>query len=98
MDMKLGDAGFFNLMFKATPFVFDEDMPGASNVITSDNHELVMLNADFLKFVMGKGKNFVVTDFQRPENQDAKVSQILLYGNLTCSNRQRQGRMNVDTA
>lgn len=98
MDMKLGDAGFLNLMFKATPWVFDEDMPGASNVVTSDDHELVMLNADFMKFVIGKGKNFVVTDFQRPENQDAKVSQIILYGNLTCSNRARQGRMNVDTA
>jgi hypothetical protein len=99
MDMRLGDAGFLNLMFKATPWVFDDDMPGASLTVgaSSDNHELVMLNADFLKFVMGKGKNFVVTDFQRPENQDAKVSQILLYGNLTCSNRQRQGRMNVDT-
>jgi len=99
MDMRLGDAGFLNLMYKATPWVFDDDMPGASLVVgaTSDNHELVMLNADFLKFVMGKGKNFVVTDFQRPENQDAKVSQILLYGNLTCANRQRQGRMNVDT-
>lgn len=98
MDMKLGDAGFLNLMFKATPFVFDEDMPGASLVTTSDDHELVMLNADFLKFVIGKGKNFVVTDFQRPENQDAKVSQIILYGNLTCANRARQGRMNIDTA
>lgn len=98
MDMRLGDAGFLNLMYKATPWVFDDDMPGASLAVGSDNHELVMLNADFLKFVMGKGKNFVVTDFQRPENQDAKVSQILLYGNLTCANRQRQGRMNVDTA
>jgi hypothetical protein len=96
MDMRLGDAGFLNLMFKATPWVFDDDMPNASLTALSDDHELVMLNADFLKFVMGKGKNFVVTDFQRPENQDAKVSQILLYGNLTCSNRQRQGRMTVD--
>ena len=96
MDMKLGDAGFLNLMFKATPWVFDDDMPGASLSTTGDDHQLVMLNADFLKFVMGKGKNFVVTDFQRPENQDAKVSQILLYGNLTCANRQRQGRMFVD--
>jgi hypothetical protein len=97
MDMRLGDAGFLNLMFKATPWVFDDDMPGASMVSTSDNHELVMLNADFLKFVVGKGKNFVVTDFVRPDNQDARVSQTILYGNLTCCNRQRQGRMNVDT-
>jgi hypothetical protein len=96
MDMKLGDAGFMNLMFKMTPWVFDDDMPNASMTLGSDNHQLVMLNADFLKFVLGKGKNFVVTDMQRPENQDAKVSQVLVYGNLTCANRQRQGRMDVD--
>lgn len=98
MDMKLGDAGFLNIMFKATPWVYDDDMPGASLTAGSDNHELVMLNADFLKFVIGKGRNFVVTDFVRPDNQEAKVSHVILYGNLTCANRQRQGRMNVDTA
>lgn len=95
MDMRLGDLGFLNLMFKATPWVFDDDMPGSAFGV-SNNHELVMLNADFLKFVIGKGKNFVVTDFVRPENQDAKVSQTIMYGNLTCCNRQRQGRMNID--
>lgn len=98
MDMRLGDAGFLNLMFKATPWVFDDDMPGASLTAGSDNHELVMLNADFLKFVIGKGKNFVVTDFIQPDNQEARFSKTILYGNLTCCNRQRQGRMNVDTA
>lgn len=96
MDMRLGDAGFLNLMFKATPWVFDDDMPGAQIAVPSANHELVMLNADFLKFVIGRGKNFVVTDFQRPDNQDARVSQTIFYGNLTCCNRQRQGRMNID--
>lgn len=93
IDTKMADAGFMNLLFKETPVVFDEDMPGASLGLDSDGHEMLFLNADFMKFVIGKGKNFVVTDMQRPENQDAKVSQIILYGNLTVNNRARQGRI-----
>lgn len=97
IDSKMADAGFMNLLFKETPVTFDEDMPGASLVATADDHEILFLNADFMKFVIGKGKNFVVTDMQRPENQDAKVSQILVYGNLTLNNRARQGRIsNID--
>lgn len=101
IDMKLGDAGFQNLMYKGTPFVFDEDMPNAGLFPSAGsdtlNQELLMLNSDFLRFVLGKGKNFVVTEMQRPENQDAKVSQVLMYGNLTTNNRARQGRLtNID--
>src|SRR4030095_429801 len=98
VDAKMADAGFMNLLFKETPVTFDEDMPNASLVTNSDNHEMLFLNADFMKFVIGRGKNFVVTDMQRPENQDAKVSQIIVYGNLTLNNRARQGRIsNIDT-
>jgi hypothetical protein len=98
IDQKMADAGFMNLLFKETPVVFDEDMPNASLVTNSDDHQMKFLNADFMKFVVGRGKNFVVTDMQRPENQDAKVSQIILYGNLTINNRARQGAItNIDT-
>ena len=92
LDTKLGDAGFLNLMFKATPFVFDDDTPSTSNGGGSIG-DLIMINADFMRFVLGKGKNFVMTEFQKPENQDAQVAQLLIYGNLTTNNRQRQGRL-----
>lgn len=92
LDTKLGDAGFLNLMFKATPFVFDDDTPSTSNGAGSIG-DLIMINADFMRFVLGKGKNFVMTEFQKPENQDAQVAQLLIYGNLTTNNRQRQGRL-----
>lgn len=93
VDSKMADAGFMNLLFKETPVVFDEDMPNATLGTAGTDHQVLFLNADFMKFVIGKGKNFVVTDMQRPENQDAKVSQIILYGNLTLNNRARQGRI-----
>lgn len=87
---EMGDAGFMNLMYKKTPMVFDEDIQLALDGVGS-THALYMLNANYLNLVIGKGKNFAVTPFQRPENQDAEVSQIIIYGNMTTSNRARQG-------
>jgi hypothetical protein len=91
VDMSLGDAGFMNLMFKMTPIVFDDDMPFED--LATDEHQMMFLNMDFLKFVIGKGRNFVVSDFVKPENQDAKVSSVILYGNFVLSNRARHGRL-----
>lgn len=92
IDQKMGDAGFMNLVFKGTPMVFDDDMTGFSFTTTGVNHWMYMLNADFLRFVYGRGKNFSNSDWVKPDNQDAKSSQTFLYGNLTCNNRARQGR------
>jgi hypothetical protein len=83
-DTKMGDAGFQNLLFKQVPLVFDEDVPTGV---------MLFLNPEFMKFVVGKGRNFVTTPFMKPENQDAKVSQVLLYANLLMNNRARQGRL-----
>lgn len=89
MDTAVGDAGFMNLMYKKTPMCFDEDIPLALDG-TGSTHAMYMLNSKYLAFVVGKGKNFVTTPSQKPENQDAEVSQILLYANLVTSNRARQ--------
>lgn len=80
-DTKLGDAGFQNLLFKGVPMVFDEDCT------TGD---MYFLNPDYMRFVIGKGRNFVPTPTQKPDNQDARLSMVLLYCNLTVNNRKRQ--------
>lgn len=87
----LGEIGFQHLAFKSTPIIFDDDVKGS--VSGTDTGVMYFLTLEFMKFVLGRGKNFVVTEFQKPENQDAMVSQILFYGNLTTSNRARQGRL-----
>lgn len=92
-DSELANAGFENLYFKTCPVVMDDDMPNFSITAGSDNHEMIFLNSDYLKFKIGKGKNFVVTPFVRPPAQDGKVAQILFMGNFVVSNRQRQGRI-----
>jgi hypothetical protein len=43
--------------------------------------------------VVGKGKYFTNTPFMRPDDQDSKVSQVLLYCNLVTMNRNRLGRL-----
>ena len=82
---KLGDAGFENLEFKGIPMVYDEDAPSGT---------MLFLNSEYLKMVVGKGKYFTNTPFMRPDDQDSKVSQVLLYCNLVTMNRNRLGILN----
>lgn len=89
-DTDMADAGFMNLLYKKTPMVFDENIPLALDG-TGSTHAMYFLNAEYLNLVIGKGKNFSVTPVQKPENQDAEVSQVLFYGNMTTGNRARQG-------
>jgi len=80
---KLADAGFQNIEFKGIPIVFDEDMPSG---------EILGINTEYLKFRVGRGKNFVNTPFVVPDNQDDRLSKMILYGNFTISNRKRHFR------
>lgn len=75
---KLGDAGFQVLEFKGTPIVWDEYCPSGT---------MYFLNTRHMKLVAHKDANFDTGDFIKPENQDAKVAQVLWMGNLTCDRR-----------
>lgn len=59
---------------------------------------LYMLNSRYLAFTCDKETDLITTPFVRPENQDAKVAQILLMAQLVASNCARQGRMDGITA
>ena len=83
-DTDVADAGFQNLLFKGAPVVFD----GACTAQT-----MYMVNTKYLRLVGHSDVWFKPTPFVRPTNQDAVFSQILSYGNLTCSNRSRQGKL-----
>jgi hypothetical protein len=82
MDTKLGDAGFDNLMFKSTPTVFDRDVPAQT---------MYFLNMNHIKLVSLNGAWFRISDWLVPTNQDAKYKNIIIRGNLTCSNSSLQG-------
>lgn len=80
-DTDMADAGFQNLMFKGAPVTFDGATP--SGVV-------YFLNTKYLQLVRHSDVWFKPTPFVRPISQDAVFSQILCYGQLTCSNRARQ--------
>ena len=82
-DTDMADSGFQNLLFKGAPVTFDAD----SNL----DGKMYFLNTKYLQLVAHSDVWFKPTPFVRPTNQDAVFSQILCYGELTTSNRARQG-------
>lgn len=91
-DTDMANSGFQNLMFKGAPVVFDDDCPlGSDQVNHAGSGRMYMLNTKYIQLVGHSDVWFKPTPFVRPTNQDAVFSQILCYGQLTCSNRKRQG-------
>ena len=89
MDASTADGGFQNLLFKGAPVVYDDYVNAG---------DMYFLNTKYIRLV-GHGDNwFKPTPFVRPDNQDARYAQILCYGELTISNRKRQGVLTDRTA
>lgn len=89
MDSKTADGGFQNLLFKGAPIVYD-------NYVTAG--DMYFLNTKYIRLVGHSDNWFKPTPFVRPNNQDARYAQILCYGELTISNRARQGVLTAKTA
>ena len=83
-DTDMADGGFQNLLFKGCPVTFDD---------ACSSGQFLFLNTKYLQLVAHSDVWFKPTPFVRPTNQDAVYSQLLCYGQLTCSNRARQGFM-----
>lgn len=75
---KMADGGFQTLHYKGVPIVWDEQCP---------SDRMYFLNTKHMKLVVHKDANFETTNFVKPENQDARVAQILFMGNITCNRR-----------
>jgi len=88
-DTKTADAGFQNLLFKAAPVVYDTAAPSGT---------MFFINSKYISLVGHSGKWFQQTDFVRPEDLDARYALIMCYGNLTCRNRKKQGKLTAKTA
>ncbi len=87
-DTDMADGGFQNLLFKGAPVTFDDACASG---------QFLFLNTKYLQLVAHSDVWFKPTPFVRPTNQDAVFSQLLCYGQLTCSNRARQGFMHSAT-
>lgn len=83
------DGGVRTLSYRGTPWMADEDCTAGY---------LYFLNEKYLNMVVlnQKGrptdkKGFAVSKFREPTDQDGKVSFILWYGDLICTQPRRQG-------
>lgn len=103
VDTDMADMGFENLRLKGARMVWDEVVPDVQNQskfdIDSDYDEgsnpatgsVFFVTTDFLEFFIDSETEFVNTEFEKPVNQDAFVSQLLFMGELTVNNRRKHG-------
>jgi hypothetical protein len=87
-DTKMADGGFQNLLFKGAPLTYDS---------YCQSGVMYFLNGRYLRLVGHKDQWFEATPFVKPRDQDAKYAQILAYGELTCMNRSRLGKLTAKT-
>ena len=88
-DTKTADAGFQNLLFKAAPVVYDVHCTAGI---------MYFLNSKYLTLVGHSSKWFAQTSFVQPEDVDARYALIMCYGNFTCRNAAKQGKLTAKTA
>jgi hypothetical protein len=82
-DDKEAGAGFTNVVYHGNiPVIYDDQCP--------TNH-MYFLNTDYLFMRPAKGREFVPLGEKSAVNQDALVMPVVWAGNMTCSNRARQG-------
>lgn len=92
------DLGFDNLRLKGALAVWDERTPDSfsQEVSATDGGNpakstAYFINSTFFELVVDSGTDFVTTPFVRPQDQDARTAQVLFMGELTTSNRRKQG-------
>lgn len=78
------DGGFVELMYASAPVILDD----GSGIPT--NH-MYFLNTEFLSLDVHEDANFAPKGGKESFNQDATLVPVIFMGNLTCSNRERQG-------
>jgi hypothetical protein len=83
---KKGDAGFRLISYDGVDFVFDGGYEGTTGQVLETN-SCRLLNTDYFSFDMVRDADFkpLTPDMQRPVDQDAMFSIIVLEANLCCS-------------
>ena len=86
------------IKFRNAAFIWDEVVPDvetnaevvdAIGTVTASN--VHMLNSETFEWVVDSETDFITTPFVRPQDQDARVAQILWMGALGVNNRRKSG-------
>lgn len=88
-DTKLGDIGIQNLKFKTTPWIWSPQATAGTIFLT---HQKA------LELIVHSDRDFALSEFQKPTNQDAKIAQIFLAIALVTGNRRKNGKLTSVTA
>lgn len=89
------DPGFVGFYFKNALMRWDEDVYGLTGA-SEDDHRMFFINSRFMGITLHSQRNFAVTPMVKPHNQDARVGQILLAGNMTANNCRFLGVLEID--
>ena len=86
------------LAFRSAALIWDEVVPDPDtsynpvDAVGTDTHATIyFINSQAMSFVTDSETDFITTDFVRPENQDAKVAQVMWMGATTVNNRRKLG-------
>jgi hypothetical protein len=89
MDEETAKGGFQNLMFNSAPWVHDSHCPTS---------HIFMLNLNHLHLFYHPKRDFAFEPFQKPLNQQVKVSRFIWMGAFGSSNNRLQGKASALTA
>jgi len=86
MNADEAQAGFMSLKYKSADVIFDDNANFATNA-----EKAYFINTDYLYIFQHKDAQWSEDEAKRPINQDAVVVPFYWMGNVTVSNRSRQG-------
>lgn len=91
-------AGSEAIKHRGAAMIWDEVVPDpdtnaevVDSIGTVTTSTIYMLNTQTWEYVVDQSTDFITTPFVRPENQDARVAQILWLGAMCVNNRRKNG-------
>lgn len=87
-DTNLLDVGFMNQKFKRATWMWNENCRKTS--ATAGQH-LYMISSEYMGYTIHRARNFKMSPFVTPHDQDAQIAQILWAGNMWTNNSRFQG-------
>lgn len=87
-DAKMAAAGFETLKYKTAHVCYDDQCPDGT---AAESGRMYFLNTEYLYMQCAPSRKFTVGKEREIENADYTVIPVFLAGNMTCSNRARQG-------
>lgn len=90
------DYPFDNLLFRGAKVIADELIPnvygGSTDTsVATGAGTAYFINTKFFKVKYDSQANFILTDLQKPVNQDGKIGHVLWMGNTCMTNRRKHG-------